>query len=128
MRPRMALPAVVKTTTTTTTPTTTKPRPGVSAQRATPHPPWYGAPTRIWVDADATPRPVKEMLYRVADGRRIEVVLVANQLLRIPPSRYVRAVVVGRDFDAADEWVAAQVQPGDLVITADVPLAAQVVE
>lgn len=83
---------------------------------------------KIWVDADATPRPVKEMLYRLADARQVEVVLVANQALRIPRSRYVRAVAVGRDFDAADDWVASQVEPGDLVITADVPLAVRAVE
>jgi hypothetical protein len=82
----------------------------------------------IWVDADAAPRAVKEILFRLADSRRIPVVLVANQPLRTPPSRFVRTVVVGRDFDAADDWLAAQVQPGDLVITADIPLAARVVE
>ncbi|MEQ1506041.1 MAG: YaiI/YqxD family protein [Myxococcota bacterium] len=82
---------------------------------------------RIWVDADATPRPVKEMLFRLAEGRRIEVVLVANQVLRTPKTKYVKSVVVGRGFDAADDWLAEQVQPGDLVITADIPLAAKVV-
>lgn len=82
---------------------------------------------RIWVDADATPRAVKEILFRLADARPIEVVLVANQQLRTPPSRYVRSVVVGRDFDAADDWLAEQVEAGDLVITADIPLAARVV-
>lgn len=80
------------------------------------------------MDADATPRAVKEMLFRLADAKSIEVVLVANQLLRVPPSRFVRAVVVGREFDAADDWLAEQVQAGDLVITADIPLAARVVE
>jgi uncharacterized protein len=55
-------------------------------------------------------------------------VVVANQWLRMPPSRNIRLIVVGRDFDAADDWVADQVQSGDLVVTADVPLAARVVE
>jgi uncharacterized protein YaiI (UPF0178 family) len=68
------------------------------------------------------------MLYRVAEGRRIEVVLVANQALRVPRSRYVRAIAVGRDFDAADDLVADQVAAGDLVITGDIPLAARVIE
>src|SRR5688572_23766563 len=68
------------------------------------------------------------MLYRIAEGRRIEVVLVANQALRIPRSKYVRAITVGRDFDAADDLVANQVEAGDLVITGDIPLAARVVE
>lgn len=83
---------------------------------------------KIWIDADAAPRPVKDMLYRIAEGRRIEVVLVANQPLRIPKSKYVRAITVGRDFDAADDLVANQVEAGDLVITGDIPLAARVVE
>jgi uncharacterized protein YaiI (UPF0178 family) len=83
---------------------------------------------RIWVDADAAPRAVKEMLYRVADKHQLEVILVANQLLRTPPSRYIRCVTVGRDFDAADDWLVTQVQPGELVTTGDVPLAARVVD
>ncbi|MEZ4236957.1 MAG: YaiI/YqxD family protein [Myxococcota bacterium] len=82
----------------------------------------------VWVDADAAPRAVKEILFRLADARRVPVVLVANQPLRTPPSRFVRSVVVGRDFDAADDWLAEQVQAGDVVVTADVPLAARVVE
>jgi uncharacterized protein len=71
---------------------------------------------------------VKDILFRLADARRTEVILVANQPLRTPPSRFVRSVVVGRDFDAADDWLAEQVEAGDLVVTADIPLAARVVE
>ncbi len=82
----------------------------------------------IYVDADACPRPVKEILFRAADRVPIEVILVANQPLRLPKSKYVRLEVVGRGFDVADEWIAEQVQPGDLVITADVPLAAAAVD
>lgn len=82
----------------------------------------------IYVDADAAPRPVKEMLFRAADRVAIEVILVANQPLRLPKSRFVRLEVVGRGFDVADEWIAEQVQPGDLVVTADVPLAAAAVD
>lgn len=83
---------------------------------------------RIWVDADAAPRAIKEILFRLADSRRIEVVLVANQALRTPASKYVRSVVVGRGLDAADDWLAERVAPGDLVVTADVPLAVRIVE
>ncbi|MEO0606441.1 MAG: YaiI/YqxD family protein, partial [Myxococcota bacterium] len=79
-------------------------------------------------DADACPRPVKEMLFRAADRVPIEVILVANQPLRLPKSKWVRLEVVGKGFDVADEWIAEQVQDGDLVITADVPLAAAAVE
>lgn len=82
----------------------------------------------IWVDADATPRAVKEMLFRAAERTKVEVVLVANQPLVIPRLASVRMEVVGRGFDVADEHIAENVKPGDLVITADIPLAAKVVE
>lgn len=82
----------------------------------------------VWVDADACPRPVKEMLYRAAARLEIEVILVANQPLRTPRSARVRAVVVRTGFDEADEYIVEHAQEGDLVITADVPLAAQAVE
>ncbi|HHO52816.1 MAG TPA: YaiI/YqxD family protein [Deltaproteobacteria bacterium] len=83
---------------------------------------------RIWVDADACPRAVKDMLYRAAERVHVEVVLVANQPLRFPRSRYVRSVVVGQGFDVADEYIVEAVEPGDLIITADVPLAAAAVD
>jgi len=82
----------------------------------------------IWVDADATPRPVKEMLYRAVQRREIEVILVANQWMQTPKHPRIKMVVVGKGFDVADEYIAERVQPGDLVITADIPLAAAVVE
>ena len=82
---------------------------------------------RIWVDADACPRAVKDMLFRAAERVQIEVVLVANQALRHPKSKFVRSVVVNKGFDVADEYIAEALEPGDLVITADVPLAAAVV-
>ncbi|MEN0061757.1 MAG: YaiI/YqxD family protein [Myxococcota bacterium] len=82
----------------------------------------------IYVDADACPRPVKEMLFRAADRVPIQVILVANQPMRLPKSRHVRQEIVGKGFDVADEWIVEQVQPGDLVITADIPLAAAAVE
>ncbi len=83
---------------------------------------------KIWVDADATPRPVKDMLFRAADRVGIELILVANQTLNTPRSRWISSIVVGRGFDVADEFIAEKVESGDLVITADVPLAAAAVE
>ena len=83
---------------------------------------------RIWVDADACPAVVKEMLYRAADRVKVQVVLVANRALRTPPSPYIRSVQVAQGFDVADRHIAEAVAPGDLVVTADIPLAAAVVE
>jgi len=83
---------------------------------------------RIWVDADACPNPVKEILFRVAERRRLLLILVANQPLRTPPSRFIRSVRVGAGFDVADHHIVGELQPGDLVITADIPLAALVIE
>jgi uncharacterized protein YaiI (UPF0178 family) len=80
----------------------------------------------IWVDADACPNAIKEILFRVAERARIDVVLVANQWLRTPPSRYVRALQVSGGLDVADSEIVHRVQPGDLVVTADIPLAALV--
>lgn len=83
---------------------------------------------RVWVDADATPRPVKEMLYKAAMKRGVHVTLVANRWLQIPQSTRIELQVVGQGFDLADEHIVAQVQAGDLVVTADVPLAAAAVD
>ena len=83
---------------------------------------------KIWVDADACPAVIKDMLYRVADRVKIAVVLVANRPLRTPPSPFIKSVQVGQGFDVADRHIAEAVQPGDLVVTADIPLAAAVVE
>jgi uncharacterized protein YaiI (UPF0178 family) len=81
----------------------------------------------IWVDADACPAVIKEILYRAAERRRIVMTLVANQLLRAPASPYIRALQVPRGFDVADNEIAKRLEPGDLVVTADVPLAADVI-
>ena len=83
---------------------------------------------KIWVDADACPRPVKEMLYRAAKRMQVMTTLVANLPLRIPDSPYLKTKLVPGGFDVADEQILQQVEPGDLVITADIPLAAKVVE
>jgi uncharacterized protein YaiI (UPF0178 family) len=82
---------------------------------------------RIWVDADACPRPIKEILFRAAERRRIPLVLVANAPLRTPPSPLIRVLRVRRGFDVADREIVGQVEAGDLVVTADIPLAAEVI-
>lgn len=78
----------------------------------------------IWVDADACPGVIKEILYRVAERTRLPVTLVANQWLKTPPYPSLRALQVPKGFDVADNHIVDQAQPGDLVITADIPLAA----
>ncbi|CAG0961117.1 partial hypothetical protein, partial [Rhodocyclaceae bacterium] len=83
---------------------------------------------QIWVDADACPGVIKEILYRAAERTRRPLVLVANQWLKVPPSPYIRAVQVPRGFDVADRHIADAVQADDLVVTADIPLAAAVLE
>lgn len=82
---------------------------------------------RIWVDADACPGVVKEILYRAANREQTMVTFVANQMLRVPPSPWIRALQVPAGFDVADDRIAQSVHPGDLVITADIPLASQIV-
>lgn len=83
---------------------------------------------KIWVDADACPRAIKDILYRVAERARLKVVLVANQHLTVPGSRFISAVQVAGGFDVADNHIVQECRPGDLVITADIPLAAEVVD
>ncbi|MGZ3159413.1 MAG: YaiI/YqxD family protein [Burkholderiaceae bacterium] len=83
---------------------------------------------QILVDADACPGVIKEILFRVADRLEISVTLVANKLLRTPPSRFIRSVQVPAGFDVADKEIVLLVQVGDLVITADIPLAADVLK
>lgn len=83
---------------------------------------------QIWVDADACPNVIKDILFRVADRLQIPVTLVANKLLRTPPSRFIKAIQVPAGFDVADREIVLLVQAGDLVITADIPLAADVIE
>ena len=81
----------------------------------------------IWVDADACPAPIKEILYRAAERAQIPLTLIANQMLRVPPSPWIRALQVPAGFDVADRRIADEASAGDLVITADVPLAALVI-
>ncbi|MEM1204897.1 MAG: YaiI/YqxD family protein [Acidobacteriota bacterium] len=82
--------------------------------------------TRIYVDADACP--VKQEIYRVADRHSLRVTLVANSRLTTPLNDRVESVVVRGDLDAADDWIAERAGPGDIVITADIPLAARCLE
>lgn len=83
---------------------------------------------QIWVDADACPVSIKEVLYRAAERTGTQLTLVANHALRVPPSRLIKAMQVAGGFDVADDEIAKRVQPGDLVITSDIPLAAEVIE
>ncbi|RPE03528.1 YaiI/YqxD family protein [Candidatus Pantoea deserta] len=82
----------------------------------------------IWVDADACPNVIKEVLYRAADRTKTQVTFVANQSLRVPPSPWLKTLRVPAGFDVADNEIVKRVAAGDLVITADIPLAAEVLE
>lgn len=83
---------------------------------------------QIWVDADACPRVIKDILYRAADRVGVPLTLVANQALETPRSRNINSIQVASGFDVADNYIVQKAQPGDLVITADIPLAAEVIE
>ncbi|MDH3504381.1 MAG: YaiI/YqxD family protein [Nitrospirota bacterium] len=81
----------------------------------------------IWVDADACPKVIKEILFRAAERTAVLVTLVANRLLFTPPSPYISAIQVADGFDVADSEIVKRLEAGDLVITADIPLAAEVI-
>jgi len=81
---------------------------------------------QIWVDADACPSVIKDILFRVADRLEITVTLVANKLLRTPPSRFIKAIQVPAGFDVADNEIVRLAQTGDLIVTGDIPLASDV--
>lgn len=82
----------------------------------------------LWIDADACPRPVRDVVVRAARRRQIELVLVANSAQQLPPGPGVRQVVVPSGADVADQYIIDHARPGDLVVTADIPLAAGLVE
>ena len=82
----------------------------------------------IWVDADACPVVIKDILYRAAKRTEIQLTLVANQTLNIPPSRYIKFIRVASGFDVADNEIVKMLSAGDLVITSDIPLAAEAIE
>ncbi|MCC5862536.1 MAG: YaiI/YqxD family protein [Gammaproteobacteria bacterium] len=84
--------------------------------------------SKLWVDADACPGVVREILFRAAERTGVLLTLVANQPMRTPPSPHIRTLQVSAGFDVADNEIVRRVEAGDLVITSDVPLAAEVVE
>jgi len=81
----------------------------------------------IWVDADACPAPIKEILFRAARRTGLPLTLVANHALTVPSSPHIRFVRVGAGFDVADDYLLERVAPGDLLVTQDIPLAAQAI-
>jgi len=83
---------------------------------------------QIWVDADACPKVVKEILFRLAERAKIRVTLVANQSLVTPPSEFIKSIRVSSGFDVADNYIVREIKKDDLIITADIPLAAEVIE
>lgn len=83
---------------------------------------------KIYVDADACPTVIKDILYRAAERKQLELLLVANQPLRVPASKFIKTLTVTSGFDVADDEIVKRCAAGDLVITADIPLAAEVIE
>ena len=83
---------------------------------------------KIWVDADACPVVIKEILFRAADRTGVILTLVANQPVHTPPSQYIKMVQVASGFDVADNEIVKRLEAGDLVITSDIPLAAEVID
>lgn len=81
----------------------------------------------IWCDADACPKPIKEILFRAAVRTQIELTLIANRLLAVPQSPWIRSLQVPKGFDVADNEILLRVVTGDLVVTADIPLASEVI-
>lgn len=82
---------------------------------------------QIWVDADACPNVIKEILFRAAERTRTPLVLVANSILRTPFSSFISSIRVGVGFNVADNAIVQKMEPGDLVVTADIPLASEVI-
>lgn len=82
---------------------------------------------QIWVDADACPKAIKDILFRAAERTAVITTLVANQFIPVPPSRYIKSLQVKSGFDVADNEIVKQLSTGDLVITGDIPLASEVI-
>lgn len=82
---------------------------------------------KIWVDADACPVVIKDILFKAADRVQVLVTLIANQCIRTPPSRFITSIQVPQGFDVADDEIVKRVESGDLIITADIPLAAEAI-
>lgn len=87
-----------------------------------------GKTFQIWVDADACPNAIKEILFRAANRTKTIAIFVANQSIRISPSPFIKKIQVSSGFDVADNYIVQHMQDGDLVITADIPLADEVIE
>ncbi len=83
---------------------------------------------KIWVDADACPIVIKEILFKAAERTQIQLTLVANQYIRTPPSKFLSSLQVSSGFDVADDEIVKRCSAGDLVITSDIPLADEVIE
>ena len=83
---------------------------------------------KIWVDADACPVVIKEILFRAAERTQTETILVANHAMRIPPSKYISRLQVSSGFDVADDEIVKRIAANDLVITGDIPLASEVID
>lgn len=83
---------------------------------------------KIWVDADAVPNVIKDILFKAAQRTGVEMTLVANQFIRVPPAKNITSMQVSSGFDVADDEIAKRVVEQDLVITQDIPLAAEVIE
>ena len=77
----------------------------------------------IWLDGDACPKPIKEVLCRAATRTEIQLIIVANHVFSTPPSKFIKKHIVGAGFDVADNYIVEHLIPGDLLITADIPLA-----
>lgn len=85
-------------------------------------------PNKIWIDADACPRAVKEIVFKASSRLKISIILVANDYQTIPQSDLIKLIIVDNGFDAADQHIIDQVEIHDIVITADIPLAAKVLK
>ena len=83
---------------------------------------------QLWVDADACPKVIKEIIFRAAQRVQIQTTLVANQALWVPSSPFIKTLKVGAGFDVADNRIVQEVEKGDLVVTADIPLASEVIK
>ena len=82
----------------------------------------------IWVDADACPNPIKETLFKAANRIEIELILVANHYIKVPPSTWISSIQVESGFDVADDYIVSKIAKDDLAITSDIPLAAEIID
>jgi uncharacterized protein YaiI (UPF0178 family) len=83
---------------------------------------------KIWVDADACPNVIKDIIFRAANRTETFVTLIANQYISTPPSKFISSIQVSQGFDVADDEIVKRLYAGDLVVTADIPLASEAIE